>query len=89
MRATIIYNNPQDKKLVDLIKVETPFFVNYIDSNTAIGQKESRKIKHIWSARKEPFVILETDDNEIMKVFYTESGDNAINQLIKYLNDKN
>lgn len=87
MEATIIYNDLQDRKLMEIIPNQFPIFVKYIDSNTTSGKKEARKIKHIWSARKEPFVILETDEHEVMKVFYTESGDSAINQLIKFINE--
>lgn len=87
MIATIVYNEPQDRKLLELVPSQFPIFVNYINSNTATGKKEGRRIKHIWSARKEPFVLLETDEHEVMKVFYTESGDSAINQLIKFINE--
>ena len=84
MIATIIYDDANDRKLMELIPNEFPIFVNYIDSTS--NPKEARRIKHIWSAKKEPFVLVETDDHEVMKVLYTESGDNAVNQLIKFIN---
>ena len=52
MIATIVYNEPQDRKLLELVPSQFPIFVNYINSNTATGKKEGRRIKHIWSARK-------------------------------------
>ena len=44
MIATIVYNEPQDRKLLELVPSQFPIFVNYINSNTATGKKEGRRI---------------------------------------------
>ena len=83
MTATIIYDNKKDKELLNLICSEVPFFIKYIDFNTKSGRKEAYTIKSEWSAKLNPFVVLQ-EGEEIIKVFYSEK-ENAVQQLINYL----
>ena len=83
MNAKIVFDNPKDKELLSLIDLKVPFFVEYIDINTAKGKKEGWKLLNYYGTAKLPFV--EIDDK---LPFYSERG-NAINQLITYLNDRN
>ena len=85
MTATVVYDNKKDKELLNLIDSKVPIFIKYIDFNTVDGRKEAYQVKSHWGARMNPFVVVE-EGEEIIKVFYSEK-DNAINQLINYLNN--
>ena len=86
MEAIIIYDNNKDRELFELINSKFPIFVSYINFNTTNGRKEAYKIKSYWGAVKNPFVVVSEND-QIINVFYSEKGENAINQLINFLND--
>ena len=86
MEAIVIYENKKDKEFLDLIDSKIPIFIRYIDYNTIEGKKEAYKVKSHWAARMNPFVVVQ-EDEEIIKVFYSESGKNAVQQLINYLNE--
>ena len=87
MEAIIVYDNKKDKEFLDLVDSKVPIFVRYIDYNTKEGRKEAYQIKSHWAARLNPFVVIQEKD-KIIKVFYSESGKNAIQQLINYLNNE-
>ena len=86
MEAIVIYENKKDKEFLDLIDSKIPIFIRYIDYNTIEGKKEAYKVKSHWAARMNPFVVVQ-EGEKIIKVFYTESGKNAVQQLINYLNE--
>lgn len=86
MTALVVYEDIKDKELLDVINLEVPFFISYIDLRTKNGKKEGFAIKSHWGAIKNPFIELHDDEDKIIKVFYSEES-NACNQLIKYLND--
>ena len=85
MTAIVVYDNKKDRELLDLIDSKFPIFIHYIDFNTKNGRKEAYTVKSHWAAKLNPFVVVK-EDEEIIKVFYSEK-DNAINQLINYLNN--
>jgi len=86
MEAIVIYDNKKDRELLDLIYIEFPIFIHYIDFNTKDGRKEAYRIKSHWAAIKNPFVVLVDNEGNTLKVFYSDSkGDSAIYQLINYL----
>lgn len=86
MEATIIYNDDKDKEYINLIESKFPIFINYIDSTTFKGKKESFKVKSHWGAIKNPFVLLKDNEDKVIKVFYSDAkGSNAIQQFIDYL----
>ena len=88
MEAIIVYDNNKDRELLELIDSKFPIFIHYINFNTVKGRKEAYRIKSEWGAKMNPFVVIEHDSSETLpQVFYTESGSNAIQQLINYLND--
>lgn len=55
------------------------------DMRTRLGQKNGYKLKSQWSARLNPFVLLE-ENNKPIKAFYSEEyrKGSAIKQLEKY-----
>lgn len=83
MVVTVIYEDLKDRELLNLIKSKSPVFINYVDAIKE--KKEAYAIKSHWAARLNPFVVVEEDD-KIIKVFYSEV-ENAVQQLISYLND--
>ena len=85
MEAIVIYDNKKDRELLDLIDSKFPIFIEYIDYNTVNGRKEAFKVKSHWSAKMNPFIVVQ-DGEKIIKVFYSEKN-NAINQLINFLNE--
>ena len=85
MNAVVVYDNIKDKELLDKINLGVPFFIDYINVNTVKGKKESYKVKSHWGAKLNPFIELYDDENKIIKLFYSETQ-NAVNQLISYLN---
>lgn len=85
MEAIVVYDNKKDRGLLNLVDSKFPIFIQYIDFNTVDGRKEAYRVKSHWAARMNPFVVVQ-EGEEIIKVFYSEK-DNAIQQLINYLND--
>lgn len=80
MDITVVYDDIKDKDFLELQDFKIPCFLTYINN-----KKESYKVKSYWGAKKSPFVILK--DTDFTKVFYSDiKGDNAIIQLINYLN---
>lgn len=85
--ANVIYEDNRDRELLELSNSRFPIFINYIDYTTSQGKKEAYRIKSHWAARANPFVEL-WDEDKVIKVFYSDAeGDNAIYQLINYLNN--
>ena len=85
MEVIVIYDNKKDRELLNLVDSKFPIFIKYIDFNTIDGRKEAYQVKSHWAARMNPFVVVQ-DNEKIIEVFYSEKN-NAINQLISYLND--
>lgn len=86
MKVTIVYDNKKDREFMSLIETKIPFFVDFINMNTVNGRKAGFKLLNYWSAKKLPFVIVE-DNEKLIKVFYSEIGELATNQFIKWLNE--
>lgn len=86
MTATVIYNDQKDRKLLELVPNKFPIFINFININTNKGKKDGFKIKSHWGAIKNPFIVIEDDENKVIRCFYSEEK-SAINQLISFLNE--
>lgn len=82
MEVKIVYDNNKDREFLNLVNLNLPIFIEYIKST----EKEAYALKSHWAAKKNPFVVV-TEDDKIIKVFYSESGKNAISQLINYLSN--
>ena len=83
MKVKVVFENKKDKELVELVKFSTPFFVEYIDTTTRKGKKESFKIKNQYSAKLNPFVVILDDKDNFIRCFWSENG-NAVQQFINY-----
>lgn len=89
-QVKVVYDNNKDKELLSQIDTTVPFFIDYIDMNTTNGRKVGFKLLNYWSAKKLPFVVIEDEDQNVLPIVkYSEVGENAINQLIKFINANN
>lgn len=89
-QVKVVYDNNKDKELLSQIDTTVPFFIDYIDMNTTNGRKVGFKLLNYWSAKKLPFVVIEDEDSNVLPIVkYSEVGENAINQLIKFINANN
>jgi len=89
-QVKVVYDNNKDKELLSQIDTTVPFFIDYIDMNTTNGRKVGFKLLNYWSAKKLPFVVIEDEDPNVLPIVkYSEIGENAINQLIKFINANN
>lgn len=84
----IVYDDPTHRELVDMINFKKQTFLHWFDMNTKEGKKKGFKLKGLYGAKKNPFVTVEKND-QLEKVFWSEGKDDAINQLIKWVNDGN
>jgi len=84
--VTIIYDNPQTIELFNMVPNKKDIFVEYIDINNQKDRSNAVNLKRAWGARKNPFVIVKNKDN-IEKIFWSEGKDDAVNQLIKWINE--
>lgn len=83
MIVKIVYDNKKDRELIESVEFSTPFFVEYIDTLTKNGLKESYSIKGEFGARLNPFVVIYDDEDKFVKCFWSESG-NACQQFVNY-----
>lgn len=84
MDIIIVYDNIKDKQFFELQEFEISFNIEYIKD-----KRKAYKIKSHWGAIKSPFVEIKDDEGKTIKVFYSDvKGDNALIQLINYLNDE-
>lgn len=84
MKVKVVYDNIKDRELMELIEFPTPYFIEYVDTNTRTGLNESYKIKGQFGARNNPFVVLYDDEDKFVKCFWSENG-NAVQQFINDL----
>lgn len=84
--VTIIYDDPQTKELFDMVPNIKELHVEYLDVHNKKDRGSAFRIKRNWASRKNPFVVVKKDD-KVEKVFYSEDKDDAVNQLIKWINE--
>ena len=82
MKVKVVYNNIRDKELIEMIRFDTPFFVEYIDLRTKNGLKEGWKIKNEYGARENPFVLVLDDEDNYVSCFWTDGTGNAVQQFV-------
>lgn len=63
----------------------SPFF-HFMDDRTHSGKKDAWKIKGSFGAKLTPFVVV-FEGEKPLKAFYSETGEDVIGSLIKYLNE--
>lgn len=86
MVVNIIYSDKKDKEFVSKIDTDSSFFVNFLDVNNSVHRKKALRLMNYWGAKKIPFICIDIEENSPAVVFYSEVGESAINQFIKYIN---
>lgn len=76
----IVNASDKEKELLKIVSFKEPVFIEYVDTRS-----EAKRIKSYYGSRTNPFVVIIEDKFETP--FYSEI-DNAINQLINYLNGR-
>ena len=81
----IVHDNPKIEDIIWNIplEMEQPF-IHFLDIGSLKDKSKAFKLKQDWGAKKNPFCLLEKD-GKIEKAFYSETGVDAISQVIKYL----
>lgn len=81
----VVHNDStQVKKVEDSCKKESLTF-HFIDSQSNKSKKEAWALKAHWAAREDPFALV-TDGDKAIKAFYSETGEDIIEELINYIN---
>ena len=79
----IVHDNPDIEDIVWRIPLESEQpFIHFLD--VIKDKSKAFKLKQEWGARKNPFCLLERD-GKVEKAFYSETGEDAISQMINYL----
>ncbi len=80
----IVHNSPNSEDIIWSTPMDVEPFFHFLDADSKKDKSKAFKLKQEWGARKNPFCLVEKD-SKVIKAFYTESGEDAIKQLIKYL----
>ena len=82
----IVHDNPNVEDIVWQVPTSLQPFFHFMDTGSKKDKSKAFKFKQDWGARMNPFCLISEGDKGI-KAFYTESGEDAIQQLIKYLKE--
>lgn len=83
--ATLVYDKDSDKELFLNSNLRIAPTIELCNMNTLDGRKKGFKIKGVWSAKKNPFIVISEDNNPI-KCFYSEN-DFENNAIIQFINE--
>jgi hypothetical protein len=87
MDIYVVYNDDKVlKRLGGTYTIKGSPYFHFIDDRTRRGKKDAWRIKGGLSARLSPFVAIYENDKPI-KAFYSETGEDVIESLIKFLNE--
>ena len=80
----VVYSDKNQLDRIGDTSKYTPIF-HFVDSLARKSKKEAWRIKSYYGAKLDPFAVI-LDNEKPLKAFYTEAED-AIDSLIKYLNN--
>ena len=80
----VVHNNPDVLSDIWNASCEVEPFIHILDVGSKFDKSKAFKLKQEWGARQDPFCLIE-EDGIAIKAFYSETGEDAIVQLIKYL----
>lgn len=87
MDVYIIYNKDETlRKLGDTSDLKVSPFFHFIDDRTRRGRKDAWRVKGGFAAKLTPFIAIYEGQKPI-KAFYSETGEDVVESLIKYLNE--
>lgn len=81
----IIHNNPNIKDIICNSEINSDAFYHFLDEGSLKEKSKAYKFKSEWCARQTPFIGI-YKDGKMFKGFYSETGEDVIQSLIKYLN---
>ncbi len=81
----IVYNDELQLSILNGDLKQSPFF-HLINSKTKQGKRKAFTLKSEYGAKLEPFVLV-TDKDKPLIAFYSETGENVIENLINYINN--
>lgn len=85
----LVFDNINDLNKLEEIINDKNFYLHYLDVNNHYDRSKAFKFKGEWSARQNPFILLE-EKGKVLKAYYSEIGENAVTQFIKdYTKDYN
>ena len=88
MDILILCNTKVDKDLLhELQHIAKDSYCQSYDSNNRNARSKMRKIMYEYASNMLPFILVKDKKNK--RGFYSETGDNAINQLINFLKNGN
>lgn len=85
MDVYVVYN---DSSVLTRIgsELKTSHFFHFMDDRTHSGRKDGWKLKGSFGAKLTPFAVI-FEEEKPLKAFYSETGEDVIESLIKYLNE--
>lgn len=84
----LVYNDTsQINRIGDTYTLKVSPFFTFINETSPKGKKEAFALKGHWGARMTPFAIC-MDGEKAVKAFYSETGEDVIESLIKFLNEQ-
>lgn len=75
-----IYNNPEDKDIVDSFTTSRPIAFDFLDYGSKLCKKKAWEYMEAWGARQLPMAVLK-ENNVVIKVLYTEDKNHVIESL--------
>ena len=77
----LVFDNINDlNKILPIITDK--FYLHSYNINKHLDRSKAFKFKGEWSARLNPFILLE-EKGKVLKAYYSETGENAVTQFIK------
>ena len=84
----LVFDDINDLNRLEEI-INENFYLHYLNINKQHDRSKAFKFKGEWSARQNPFILLE-EKGKVIKAYYSEIGENAVTQFIKdYAKDYN
>lgn len=89
MIIKIVYNSDLHNKFYyELLNKLHDITIETYDMKYTTDAKKGFKVKGTFGARLEPFVGLYTDEEKILKGFYSEASQCTIDSIINYLDNE-
>ena len=76
----IVFDNIDDLNLLE-DAIDSNYFLHYWNINKHNDRSKAFKFKGEWGAKQNPFVLISEND-KVIKAYYSETGDNAVKQFI-------
>jgi hypothetical protein len=84
----VVYNDDEQiKKIGGTYTLKVSPFFTFIDERSRKNKKQAYSVKSHYAARLTPFAVCLNKETPI-KAFYSETGNDIINELIQYLNEE-